>query len=87
MAKRKKQLNPEFQVNDLVQTAVLKKTFSKGDNTNWSYNNLKTVEGINDAKPSYRIDHLPERQNQALLRKTELSLKENKVGMKALGLY
>ena len=30
-------MKPKFQVNDLVRTTDLKKMFSKGDTTNWSY--------------------------------------------------
>ena len=31
---KRKKVNPKFQINDLVRTADLKKTFSKGDTTN-----------------------------------------------------
>ena len=34
---KREKMKPKFQVNDLVRTADLKKTFSKGDTTNWSY--------------------------------------------------
>ena len=34
---KRKKVKPKFQINDLVRTADLKKTFSKGDTTNWSY--------------------------------------------------
>ena len=34
--------------------------------------------------PSYRLDNLPERYNESLLKKTDLSLKENKDVMKKL---
>ena len=34
---KREKVNPKFQINDLVRTADLKKTFSKGDTTNWSY--------------------------------------------------
>ena len=49
--KRKKK-NPKFQVNDLVRTADLKKIFSKGDTTNWSYNFYKITEIFNDTFPT-----------------------------------
>ena len=29
-------VSPKFEINDLVRTADLEKTFSKGDTTNWS---------------------------------------------------
>ena len=33
---------------------------------------------MNDTIPSYKIDYLKERYNESLLKKTELTLKENK---------
>ena len=33
---KRKKITPKFQINDLVRTADLKRTFSKGDTTNWS---------------------------------------------------
>ena len=83
---KRKKVNPKFQINDLVRTADLKKTFSKGDTTNWSYKIYKITEIINDTIPSYKIDNLPERYNESLLKKTELTLKENKHVMKKLNL-
>ena len=35
---KRMKITPKFQLNDLVRTADLKRTFSKGDTTNWSYN-------------------------------------------------
>ena len=83
---KRKKVKPKFQINDLVRTADLKKTFSKGDTTNWSYKLYKITEIINDTKPSYKIDKLKERYNESLLKKTELTLKENKDVMKKLNL-
>ena len=74
---KRKKVKPKFQINDLVRTADLKRTFSKGDTTNWSYKLYKITEIINDTIPTYHIDNLPERYNEALLKKTELTLKEN----------
>ena len=34
---KRKKVKPKFQMNDLVRTADLKRTFSKGDTANWSY--------------------------------------------------
>ena len=81
---KRKKVTPKFQINDLVRTADLKKTFSKGDTTNWSYKLYKITETIKDTIPSYKIDNLPERYNQSLLKKTELSLKQNEDVMKKL---
>ena len=79
-------MRPKFQVNDLVRTADLKKKFSKGDTTNWSYKLYEITEIINDTIPSYKIDNLKEKYNEALLKKTELTMKEKKHVMKALNL-
>ena len=38
----------------------------------------KMTEIINDTIPSYHIDNLPERYNEALLKKTILTMKEKK---------
>ena len=83
---KRKKITPNFKIGELVRTADLKRTFSKGDTTNWSYKLYKITEIINDTIPSYRIDNLPERYNEALLKKTELSMKENKDVMKKLNL-
>ena len=83
---KRKKVRPKFQINDLVRTADLKKTFSKGDTTNWSYKLYKITTIINDTIPSYKIDNLSERYNESLLKKTELSMKENNSVMKKLGI-
>ena len=41
---------------------------------------------INDTIPSYKIDNLKERYNEALLKKTELTIKENDNVMKKLNI-
>ena len=81
---KRKKVKPKFQINDLVRTADIKKTFSKGDTTNWSYKLYKITETINDTIPSYHIDNLKERYNESLLQKTDLTLKENDNVMKKL---
>ena len=57
-------------MHDLVRVADLKKTLSKGDTTNWSYILYKITENIIDTIASYRIDNLPERYNEALLKES-----------------
>ena len=81
-----KRIIPKFQINDLVRVADLKKTFSKGDTTNWSYKLYKITEIINDTIPAYEIDYLPERYNEALLKKSQLTIKENKDVTKKLNI-
>ena len=83
---KRKKIKPKYEIGDLVRTAGLKKTFSKGDTTNWSYKLYKITEIINDTIPSYRVDNLPERYNESLLKKTELTLKENNSVMNKLNL-
>ena len=86
LSDKRKKTKPNFQINDLVRVADLKKMFSKGDTTNWSYKMYKITEMIKDTIPSYHIDNLPERYNESLLKKTELSLKQNNDVMKVLNL-
>ena len=81
---KRKKITPKFQINDLVRTADLKKTFSKSDMTNWSNTLYKITETISDTIPSYHTDNLPERYNESLLEKTDLTMKENKDVMKKL---
>ena len=60
--------------------------FSKSDTTNWSYKLYKITEIVNDTIPSYKINNLPEKYNKSLLKKTDLTLKENDNVMKKLGI-
>ena len=83
---KRNKIKPKFQISDLVRTADLKKTFSKGDTINWSYKLYKITEIVNDTIPSYKINNLPERYNESLLQKTNLTLKENNSVMKKLRL-
>ena len=83
---KRKKVKPKFQINDLVRVADLKKTFSKSDTTNWSYKLYKITEIVNDTIPSYKIYNLPERYNESLLKKTNLTMKENNGVMKVLNL-
>ena len=79
---QRKKVRPKFQVNDLVGTANLERTFSKGDRKNWSYKLYKITKSNKDTIPSYRIVNSKERHNESLLRKTELTKKENDTIMK-----
>ena len=83
---KRNKIKPKFQINDLVRTADLRKTFSKGDTTNWSYKLYKITEMIIDILPAYKIDNLKERYNESLLKKTELSMKENNGVMEKLNI-
>ena len=72
---KRKNVKPKFQINDLVRVADLKRTFSKGDTTNWSYRLCKITEIFNDTIPAHKIDNLPERYNEALLKKNRVIIK------------
>ena len=74
---KRKKIKPKYEIGDLVRTADLKKTFSKSDTTNWAYNLSQITKIINDTLPSYKIDSLKERYNESLLKKSELTMKEN----------
>ena len=77
---------PKFKLGQLVRTADIKRVFSKGDSTNYSYKLYTITEIIHDTIPSYRLNYLPERYNQNLLPPTKLSLEENNEVMKKLNL-
>ena len=83
---KRRKLNPKYKLGQVVRTADIKKVFSKGDSTNYSYKLCTITEVIHDIIPSYRIDYLPERYNQNLLLPTNLTLDENNQVMKELNL-
>ena len=83
---KRRKLNPKYKLGDLVRTADIKRVFSKGDSTNYSYKLYTITEIIHDTIPSYRIDYLPERYNEILLLPTKLSLGENNQVMNELNL-
>ena len=82
---RQKQ-RPKFKLGQIVRTADIKKVFSKGDSTSWSYILYTITEVIHDTIPSYRINYLPERYNENLLLPTKLTLDENNKVLKELNL-
>ena len=77
---------PNFKLGQLVRTADIKRVFSKGDSTNYSYKLYTITEVIHDTIPSYRVDYLPEIHYQNLLLPTKLSLEQNIQVMKELNL-
>ena len=83
---KRSKLNPKFKLVQLVRTADIKRVFSKGDSTNYSYKLYTITEVIHDTIPSYRLNFLPERYNENLLLPTKLSLEENNHVMKKLNL-
>ena len=83
---RRVKQQPKFKLGQLVRTADIKKVFSKGDSTNYSYKLYKIREVIHDTIPSYRNDYLPERYNENLILPTKLTLEQNNQVMKKLNL-
>ena len=49
----------KYKLGHLVRTADIKKVFSKGDSTNYSYLFYTITQVIHDTIPSYRINYLP----------------------------
>ena len=84
---KRKKFKPKHEIGELVRTLDLRnKRLLKSDKTNWSYKLYKITELLNDTIPSYKIDNLKQRNNEALLKKTELTTKENNTVMKKLNL-
>ena len=81
---RRVKQRPKYKLGQLVRIADIKRVFSKGDSTNYSYKRYTITEVINDTIPSYRIDYLPERYNENLLRPTNSTLDGNNQVMKEL---
>ena len=75
---------PKFKLGNLTGISVIISVFSKGDNTNYSYELYSMVAVKHDTIPSYRINYLSERYNENLLLPTKLSLDENNQVMKKL---
>ena len=48
---KRKEIKPKFQINNLIRTADLKKTFSELHLTIWFYKVYKITELINDTIP------------------------------------
>ena len=77
---------PKYILGQLVRTADIKRVFSKGDSTKYSYILYTITEIIHDTIPSYKIDYLPERYNEKLLLPTKLTLEQNNQILKKLNL-
>ena len=82
---REKQ-QPKYKLGQLVRTANIRRVFSKGDSTNYSYRLYTITEVIHDIIPSYRLNYLSERYNENLLLPTKLTLEQNNRVMKDLNL-
>ena len=58
---RRDKQQPKYILGQLFRPADIKRVFSKGDSTNYSYIPYTITEIIHDIIPSYRINYLPER--------------------------
>ena len=58
---KRRKLNAKLKLGQPVRTAEIKRVFSKGDSTNYSYELYTITEIIHDTIPSYRNNYLPER--------------------------
>ena len=70
---------PKYKLGQLFSTADIKRVFSKGDSTNYSYKLYPSTEVIHYTIPSYRNNYMPGRFNETLLLPTKLSREQNKV--------
>ena len=64
---KRKRIKAKFKFAIFLEQHI-KRTFLKGDTTNWSYQLHKIRHVVNDTMPCYCKDNLPERYNEALLR-------------------
>ena len=83
---KRRKTNPKYKLGQLVRTSDIRRVFSKGDSTNYSYKLYTITEIIHDTIPSYRIDYLSERYNENLLIPSKLTLDKNNQVMKKLNL-
>ena len=77
---------PKYKLGQLVRIADIKRIFSKGESTNYSYKLYTITEVIHNTIPSCRNDYLPERYIENFLLPTNMSLEENNQVMKKLNL-
>ena len=83
---RRVKQQPKYNLGQLVRKADIKRVFSKGDSTNYSYKLYTITTVIYNNIPSYRLEYIPERYNENLLLPTNLTLDENNQVMKELNL-
>ena len=58
---RRLKQKPKYELGQLVRTADIKRVFSKGDSTNYSYKSFSITEVLHDTIPSYKSNYKPER--------------------------
>ena len=83
---RRVRQKPKFKIGQLIRTADIKRVFSKGYSTNYSYKLYTITDIIHDTIPSYRINYLPESFNENILLPTKLTVDEYNKIMKELNI-
>ena len=73
MLDKRKEIKRKYEKDDLVRTADIKKVFSKSYTTNWSHKLYKITEIIKNKIPAYKINNLPGRYNELLLKKDRVN--------------
>ena len=71
-------------LGDLVTILDKKNILSKGDTIHWSYKLYTITETTKDTTPTCLISNFPERYNEALLKKSELTIEKNEKVMEKL---
>ena len=82
---KKDRITSSLVTGDLVRIADKRKVSSRGDLTNCSCRVYTLSDIIDDTLPAYHINNLLERYNEALLKKTTLTLNENET-LKPIGI-
>ena len=78
---------PKYKLLQLIRSADIRRVFSKGDSTNYSFKIYTITEVFNDTVPSYRKDYLPETPTEILVLPTKLTLDENNKVIEELKLF
>ena len=63
---RREEQKPKLKLRQIVETADIKKDFSKGDSTKVSHLIYTITEVIHDTIPSHRVNYLPDRYIECL---------------------
>ena len=71
--KKKRQL----ELGELVRTSDKNHNFFKSDTTRWSYKLHTLAEVIKDTLKFYHLNKLPERYNEELFKRSDLTMREN----------
>ena len=71
-------MSPKIQLTKLIRTAHKRNDFSKGDTTNWSYEFYTFIHVTKDTITSYQLKYFPKIYDNTLLRKTEVTMEENR---------